>query len=350
MDILVDVVNQKLQTATNLTKFVAGTQEFIRFVFNLGGDWADLMVFAQFTQNETSYNQYLDEENGAYLPSEITEGVATLMLYGSYENKIATSDTLTLEIQKNDLVEDANSTQITLSLYNQLVTEVQTLSDTVDTLDDMVDTAVGIAVPEEIQARIDDGTIAALTIEDGTIAKSKVNTAFRKTLDTADSLSSVITGRSYIGNVSDTWANIEQDDGIVLPNYDLTNDKVIVTCTTLSSVEIVSETDYTISPATNIGIVLQFQSSVEFESTDIITVYIYKPVPVVSIVICTKEAYENMSSYNSSTIYLATTARGFKMYLGELPLSAGGLAGGEITHILSGSNTGTVAGVAESGD
>ena len=34
MDIRVNVVNQKLKIPTNLKNFVAGTQEFIRFVFN----------------------------------------------------------------------------------------------------------------------------------------------------------------------------------------------------------------------------------------------------------------------------------------------------------------------------
>lgn len=103
MDIRVDVVNQRLQTATNLTSFIAGTQEFIRFVFNLDNDWANLLVFAQFTQNETSYNQYLDSENSAYLPAEIVAGTCTLTLYGSYENKKATTNYLVLEIEENNL-------------------------------------------------------------------------------------------------------------------------------------------------------------------------------------------------------------------------------------------------------
>ena len=80
MDILVDVVNQRLHTATSLTKFIAGTQEFIRFVFNLDSDWENLLTFAQFTQNGESYNQLLDEDKGAYLPPEISVGTCTLTL------------------------------------------------------------------------------------------------------------------------------------------------------------------------------------------------------------------------------------------------------------------------------
>lgn len=128
MDILVDVVNQRLQTATNLTSFIAGTQEFIRFVFNLDDDWDNLLTFAQFTQDGESYNQYLDNDNGAYLPSEIGVGTCTLSLYGSADNKRATTNFLTLKIEENNFVEDGNSTSITLSLYEQLANEVHTLS------------------------------------------------------------------------------------------------------------------------------------------------------------------------------------------------------------------------------
>ncbi len=127
MDILVNVANQKLKIATNLKSLVAGTQEFVRFVFNLTGDWDGLLTFAQFTQNGVSYNQYLDADNSAYLPSEIGVGTCTLMLYGSNDRTIATTNYLTLFIDENILVGDAQSTEISESLYNQLVTRVNTL-------------------------------------------------------------------------------------------------------------------------------------------------------------------------------------------------------------------------------
>lgn len=127
MDILVNVVNQKLKIATNLKNLVAGSQEFVRFVFNLNGDWDNLTTFAQFTQNGTSYNQYLDSNNSVYLPSEIGVGFCTLMLYGSHGNTIATTNFLTLTIDRNILVSNAQSTEISTSLYNQLVTRVNDL-------------------------------------------------------------------------------------------------------------------------------------------------------------------------------------------------------------------------------
>lgn len=127
MDILVNVANQKLKIATNLKSLVAGTQEFIRFVFNLTGDWDDLMAFAQFRQDGKAYNAYLDDDNSAFLPPEIGTGTCTLMLYGSNDKTIATTNYLTLTIDENILVSDANSTEISESLYTQLVTKVNSL-------------------------------------------------------------------------------------------------------------------------------------------------------------------------------------------------------------------------------
>lgn len=89
MDILVNVANQKLKIATNLKSLVAGTQEFVRFVFNTSGDWDGLATFAQFMQDGVAYNQYLDENKAAYLPAEIGVGTCTVMLYGSDKNTMA---------------------------------------------------------------------------------------------------------------------------------------------------------------------------------------------------------------------------------------------------------------------
>lgn len=128
MDILVNVANQKLKIATNLKSLVSGTQEFVRFVFNLTDDWTGLTTFAQFMQNGVAYNQFLDEENSAYLPAEIEEGTCTVMLYGSNDNVIATTNYLTLAIDANILVEDAESTDISQSLYNQLITRINAIA------------------------------------------------------------------------------------------------------------------------------------------------------------------------------------------------------------------------------
>ena len=129
MDIIVNVINQKLRIASNLKYIIAGTQEFIRFVFNFrSDDWDDLMTFAQFIQNGHAYNVYLDDENSVYLPHEITEGKVTLVLRGSGDDTIAVTDCVTLILGENILVADADSTEIAQSLYDQLVNKVNILS------------------------------------------------------------------------------------------------------------------------------------------------------------------------------------------------------------------------------
>ena len=249
MDILVNVANQKLKIATNLKSLVAGTQEFVRFVFNLNGDWDGLMTFAQFRQNGVAYNQYLDENNSAYLPSEIGVGTCTLMLYGSNQNTIATTNYLTLTVDENILVSDAQSTEISQSLYQQLVTRVNTLltwneqnaadlnavdrdlqqqintkaaasdltteiarakaaeksnadaiatkasQSEVDQLsikvtqlesNEVVANLIQQAVENEIETYLNNGTLASMTIGDGSIARAKVNSDFEATLTKAD--------------------------------------------------------------------------------------------------------------------------------------------------------------------
>ena len=133
MDILITVVNQRLMISTNLKVLVSGTQQFIRFVFDLPSEWDDLSPFAQFTQGDTSYNVYLDEDNAVFLPSEIEPGKCTLMLYGSGGTVIGTTNMLTLTIDASGFVADVQSTVITQSLYDQLIARVNALQNTVNT-------------------------------------------------------------------------------------------------------------------------------------------------------------------------------------------------------------------------
>ena len=44
MDILVNVAQQKLRIAANLRKVVAGSQEFVRFIFNFDEEWDGLLI------------------------------------------------------------------------------------------------------------------------------------------------------------------------------------------------------------------------------------------------------------------------------------------------------------------
>lgn len=124
MDILMSVQGQSLRNRS-YSEMVSDTQEFIKFKFDLSDDWKDLLVFAQFTQGEDSYNVYLDDDKSVYLPAEIKEGAYTLTLYGTGGNVVATTNTRTFRLQKCRLVKDGKSTEITLTLYEQLVNRIE---------------------------------------------------------------------------------------------------------------------------------------------------------------------------------------------------------------------------------
>ncbi len=130
--IYINVVNQRLAALSSLKNFVEGSQEFVRFAFNLDDTWSGLRVFAQFTQNGVAYNQYLDDENSVYLPAEIETGTCTLMLYGTGSTTIGTTNYLTLNIGENKYIGDAQSTEITQSLYQQLVNAVNNYESDTD--------------------------------------------------------------------------------------------------------------------------------------------------------------------------------------------------------------------------
>ena len=106
---------------------VSGSQEFVQFDFTFDKSWNGLLIFAQFTQNGKSYNQYLADDYTVYLPAEITEGSCSLTLYGSRDKIIATTNTVIFNVAQNQLVSDGQSTEITLSLYEQLVNLVESM-------------------------------------------------------------------------------------------------------------------------------------------------------------------------------------------------------------------------------
>jgi len=129
MDIIVNVVNQKLRIATNLRNCVSGSQQFVRFIFNLPDEWIGLSPFAQFIQNGEGYNVYLDSDNSCYLPSEISGGECLLLLYGSNGTVIATTDAVVLTLDENALISDAQSTDISQSLYDQMMERISSITN-----------------------------------------------------------------------------------------------------------------------------------------------------------------------------------------------------------------------------
>lgn len=122
MSIFVNVVGQKMHVSSVLDCVVEGSQNFVKFIFNLSEEWDGLEVFAQFAQNGKAYNMYLDDDNSAYLPPEIVAGTCTLMLYGSSNITVGTTNYLTFKIGENILVSgDVSITDIPKSLYTQLI-------------------------------------------------------------------------------------------------------------------------------------------------------------------------------------------------------------------------------------
>lgn len=121
MNILINVVNQKLKVVKNISNLISGTQEFIRFKFLLDSGWDGLTIFAQFIQNGRAYNKYLESDRSVTLPSEIKSGEFRLLLYGTGADVIATTNFLTIEVDENILISDSQSTNISRSLYQQLV-------------------------------------------------------------------------------------------------------------------------------------------------------------------------------------------------------------------------------------
>lgn len=124
MDVQINVVGQKLKLVNNYRRFIDGSHKFIRFIFTLDSSWNGLEVYAQFTQNGTSYNVYLDDEMSVYMPHEITTGKCTITISGTANGVIATTDHISIDIHDNILTSGEESTDITESLYEQLVDKV----------------------------------------------------------------------------------------------------------------------------------------------------------------------------------------------------------------------------------
>lgn len=79
----INLRNQMLRMVPGNVPIISGSQEFVKFHFELDSDWQQLTSFAQFTQGNMSYNEYLDENHDVFLPAEIVAGTCTLMLYGT---------------------------------------------------------------------------------------------------------------------------------------------------------------------------------------------------------------------------------------------------------------------------
>ena len=162
-EVYINVSGQKLSAAPSCGGFVDGSQRFVRFIFYLGEDWEGLTVAAQFTQSGTAYNVLLDEQNCAYLPPEIKEGTFSLTIRGTAGGVIATTNALIFRATKNSFVSDAQSTEISQSLYNQLVDKVNSIAswdvEGVEEITEKVNSLMDVDVSAS-----KDGTVTTVTV------------------------------------------------------------------------------------------------------------------------------------------------------------------------------------------
>lgn len=108
MEVLVNVIGQKLRIATNCKTFVGGTRDFIKFVFSLPDDWIGLTIYAQFIQDGAAFNRHLDSNSSAFLPNEIHDGKCELVLYGAGGTTVALTDSVMLNIKRSNHVGDGS--------------------------------------------------------------------------------------------------------------------------------------------------------------------------------------------------------------------------------------------------
>ena len=227
MDIIINVVGQQLKTVTNLKSVVSGTQKFIRLKFNFNSDWDGLTKAVQFIQNNVPYEDTLDVNNTVYLPPQIEPGNCIVVIYGTNNNDIrATTDYLNLTINKNMIVEDAQSIQMTESVFDMIVRAVTGISIT----QQQFESIVHADVEDVIEYYREQGILADLTIEDGTIGREKVDAAFESTLAKADSAiqrgdANAVTYAMLDTAVQDKLDSIDSID-LTIPDGSITRAKV----------------------------------------------------------------------------------------------------------------------------
>lgn len=135
MEVYINVVDQELRVENNLKYYAAGTQNFVKFVFNLGSDWSGLTVTAQFNQDGVgAVNVKLDANGSAYLPSEIVPGKFTMSLFGVNGSSVrATTNMLEMTMNDNKLTDGISSVTLTPTVYEQFVAEVRAMKALVGT-------------------------------------------------------------------------------------------------------------------------------------------------------------------------------------------------------------------------
>lgn len=181
MDIYVNVSEQKLQVSGYPRKFVAGTVDFVKFIFTLNDKWEDLLVTAQFEQDGKSYYQYLDDNNSVYLPAGLTDGLCELSLYGTNGIITATSEKVVFKILENTFNVTGSGLNQSGDMYSQLVDKLLGIKSSFDIWIDNVSEDFSVlqsrinAIITSMSAnKIQMGRVGIETTEDDTVTEYSV--------------------------------------------------------------------------------------------------------------------------------------------------------------------------------
>ena len=134
MEVNIYVQGQQLKLGTNLSCLVEGSQEFIKFIFAFSDDWGGLTKTCFFSQNGNHYKADLDENNSAYLPSEITYGKCTLSVYGVKDTIRATTNEIIFSVGKH-YIGDFERSELTKARYDEFVDIVSNYNEVKSQLD-----------------------------------------------------------------------------------------------------------------------------------------------------------------------------------------------------------------------
>lgn len=198
MNIIINVAGQKMNVATVPSTIVEGSNNFVRFDFRLSSDWDGLQTLAQFTQDDTSYNLFLDSvTKSVYLPPEIHEGKFILMLYGTGgNNTIGTTNFLEFSVDKNRFISDAISPEVfTPSVYEQLIDQINHVINMSDEqVQQIIATSAASVMHDYMNTdewrqqiiAIEDNSIASSKYADGSLIKSKMEQSVQTSLGKAD--------------------------------------------------------------------------------------------------------------------------------------------------------------------
>lgn len=124
---------------------------------------------------------YTSETKTLHFAENIVDGTKIIVTYTGITTVKATTNYLTLSIDENTLVTNAQSTEISQSLYEQLVTRVLALERNENVLE-----AIKTAVSNELTEYLQAGILANMTIENGSITREKLNPEFESAIAWSD--------------------------------------------------------------------------------------------------------------------------------------------------------------------